>query len=91
MSSRGGRPYGTRPRTDIPYRPPLPLPEAPGHARVLARVPLDLHAKLHQMAASAGVSASYMVALLIEHAELDHRGLPPWAPSPVTDQLELSA
>ena len=70
----------------------MPLPEAPGKAKVVARVPLELHRKLNDLAATMGVSASYLVALLIENIELDHRGLPPWAPDPRrVDQLELTA
>jgi hypothetical protein len=92
LGSPGGRPYGTRSRRSAGYTEPMPLPEAPGKAKVVARVPVPMHRKLNELAEAMGVSASYLVSQLIEHVELDQRGLPAWAPDPRrVDQLELSA
>ena len=91
VRSAGGRPYGTRSSRPHPYTPPAPLPEAPGQAKVVARVPLTHHEKLHRLAEMMGVSASKLVAQLIENVELDERGLPAWAPDPrPVDQLEIA-
>jgi hypothetical protein len=74
----GGRPYGRRRVVDHPYTPP----SGTGNRRKVklpADVDPDIHKRVHLAAQAMGITASRLVALLIERMELDPDGRPVWA------------